>query len=74
MSKILQNLYVPVDVRGFQESETVENEIMLGIESELQEIQETLPLHLAHKGAIDLTQYADLRDWRLRQKVIIQNR
>lgn len=74
MSKILQNLYVPVDVRGFQESETVENEIMLGIESELQEIQETLPLHLALKGPIDLTQYADLRDWRLRQKVIIQNR
>lgn len=74
MSKVLQSLYVPVDVRGFQDTERAENEVMLSIESELQSIRETLPPHLSMDGPISLSDYPDTSDWRLRQKVIIQNR
>ncbi|KAK9898021.1 hypothetical protein P389DRAFT_189370 [Cystobasidium minutum MCA 4210] len=74
MSHILQRLYVPMDIRGHQDTETVENEIMLSIESDLQELRQGLPSHLSIDKPVDLAEYADPSDWRLRQRVIIQNR
>jgi hypothetical protein len=74
MSRILQLLYIPVDITGVESSESEENGIMMKLEDELRQIRTDLPPHLSLEEPVAPAVGMDVHDWRLRHRIIIRNR